>query len=257
MRLLVLGGTTEASQLARLLAADPRFAAMLSYAGRTAQPRAQPITCRIGGFGGVAGLADWLAGEKITAVIDATHPFAAQISANAVEACRRLALPLASIIRPAWQPQAGDHWLSVGSAAEAAEALGPVPQRVFLALGRLELQAFSSAPQHFYIARPIDPPGDASLPPNIRFLFSRGPFSAEDEAALLRREEVSVLVSKNSGGSATYGKIEAARRLELPIIMIARPDKPTGHAVSDANAAYRWLDPLYTSHAGPRSERGV
>jgi precorrin-6A/cobalt-precorrin-6A reductase len=247
----------EASELARLLAADPRFAPTLSYAGRTAHPRAQPIPSRSGGFGGVAGLAGWLAAEKFAAVVDATHPFAARISANTVEACQRLALPLVSIVRPAWQPETGDHWLTVGNAGEAAQALGPIPQRVFLTLGRLELPAFASAPQHFYVARCIDPPGEVSLPPNIRFMFHRGPFDAEAEATLLTKEKIGVLVSKNSGGNATYGKIEAARRLGLQVVMIARPDKPTVHAVADANAAYRWLDHLYATHVGPRSERGV
>jgi precorrin-6A/cobalt-precorrin-6A reductase len=128
---------------------------------------------------------------------------------------------------------------------------------VFLTVGRLDLAAFAGAPQHFYLARTIDPPGDTSLPPNISFLFQRGPFDAETEAALLTREQISVLVSKNSGGSATYGKIAAARRLGLQVVMIARPTKPMGHAVADADAAYRWLDMLCTSHVGPRSERGV
>jgi precorrin-6A/cobalt-precorrin-6A reductase len=257
MRLLILGGTTEASTLARILAADARFETTLSYAGRTANPRAQPIPSRIGGFGGAAGLARWLADEKIAAVVDATHPFACRISGNAVEACQRLAIPLVSIVRPAWQPQPGDRWIPVGSAAEAAKTLGSEPQRVFLTVGRLELTAFADAPQHLYLARSIDPPGDIALPPKIRFLFQRGPFDAESEAALLIRDRIAVLVSKNSGGSATYGKIEAARRLGLPIVMIERPAKPAGHAVADADAAYRWLDDLRSRHVGSRSERGV
>jgi precorrin-6A/cobalt-precorrin-6A reductase len=257
MRLLILGGTTEASALACLLAGDPRFAPTLSYAGRTAQPRAQPIACRTGGFGGTAGLARWLADERIAAVVDATHPFAVRISANAVEACRQLALPLVSIVRPPWESQAGDRWIGVGSATHAAEALGSEPRRVFLTVGRLELAAFAGAPQHFYLARTIDPPSDVPLPPHIRFLFDRGPFGVEAEAPLLSSERIGVVVSKNSGGSSTYGKIEAARRCGLQVVMIARPEKPAGHAVADANAAYRWLDVLYTSHVGSRSERGV
>jgi precorrin-6A/cobalt-precorrin-6A reductase len=257
MRLLILGGTTEASTLARLLAADARFEPTLSYAGRTANPRAQPVGCRIGGFGGAAGLARWLADKKIDVVVDATHPFAARISGNAVEACRRRAIPLVSIVRPAWQPQAGDRWVSVGSITEAAASLGAEPRRVLLTVGRLELTAFAGAPQHVYLARTIDPPGDVSLPPNLRFLFQRGPFDAESEAALLMRERIAVLVSKNSGGSATYGKIEAARRLGRQVVMIERPAKPAGHAVADADAAYRWLDDFHASHVGSRSERGV
>jgi precorrin-6A/cobalt-precorrin-6A reductase len=257
MRLLILGGTTEASALARLVAADPRVAPTLSLAGRTANPAAQPIPCRIGGFGGARGLKAWLADQGIAAVVDATHPFAARISANAAAVCRMLGVPLASIVRPAWQPQPGDRWTSVASATTAAEALGSEARRVFLTVGRLELAAFASASHHSYLARTIDPPGDVPLPRRITFLFERGPFDATAEAALLQREHIEIVVSKNSGGSATYAKIEAARRLGVPVVMVERPEKPAGHVVVDAEAAYRWLTDLHVPHVGPGSARGV
>jgi precorrin-6A/cobalt-precorrin-6A reductase len=257
MRVLVLGGTTEASELARLLAADPRFEATVSLAGRTANPRVQPVRTRTGGFGGADGLVAWLKQDATVAVIDATHPYADQISANAVAACARLAIPLASIVRPAWEPGAGDKWLVVASAEAAADALGPEPRRVFLSLGRLELGAFAGAPHHHYIARTIDPPGDVALPPDIQMLFARGPFDREAETALLARENINMLVSKNSGGAATDGKIEAARQLGIPIVMIARPHKPRGHAVESAEAAMIWLEQRLAHRTTSCSARGV
>jgi precorrin-6A/cobalt-precorrin-6A reductase len=257
LRVLILGGTTEASELARLLAADPRFEATVSLAGRTMNPKAQPVRTRIGGFGGVDGLAAWLRQDATHAVIDATHPYADQISSNAVAACARLAIPLASIARPAWEPQPGDDWLQVASAEAAADALGPEPRRVFLTLGRLELGAFANAPHHHYIARTIDPPGNIALPPDLRLLVGRGPFDREAETALLTRENIDVIVSKNSGGLATYEKIEAARRLGIPVVMIARPNKPHGHAVENAAAAMTWLEQRLVHRATSCSARGV
>lgn len=241
MRVLILGGTTEASALARLLAGDARFEATLSLAGRTASPKAQPIATRIGGFGGVAGLGQWLRDEATDAVIDATHPYADQISANAVAACAQSGVPLASIVRPAWTPQHGDTWQIVPNAEAAAVALGQTPRRVFLSLGRFDLHAFVTAPQHHYIARSVDPPQQLALPPDVRFLLARGPFDLDAEARLLVVEKIEVIVSKNSGGTATYPKIEAARDLGLPVVMIARPHKATGHALDSAEAAIAWL----------------
>ena len=257
MRVLVLGGTTEASELTRLLAADPRFEATVSLAGRTAKPRTQPVRTRIGGFGGADGLVAWLKQDATQAVVDATHPYADQISSNAVAACARLAIPLASIVRPAWEPRAGDKWLAVASAEAAADALGSEPRRVFLSLGRLELGAFARRPHHHYIARTIDPPGDVALPPDIQMLFGRGPFDRDAETTLLERENIDMLVSKNSGGAATYGKIEAARLLGIPVVMIARPNKPCGHAVESAEAAVIWLEQRLAHRTTSYSARGV
>ncbi len=252
MRVLILGGTTEASALATLIAGDPRFDATLSLAGRTTAPRAQPIATRIGGFGGAVALAEWLRDEKIAAVVDATHPYADQISTNAVFACKQSDVPLASIVRPPWHEEPGDRWQSVPDSEAAAAALGPTPRRVFLSLGRQELSAFAAAPQHHYLGRSIDLPQGIALPPDIRFILARGPFRQADEEKLLADEKIEVLVSKNSGGSAIYPKIAAARTLGLPVVMIARPHKPAGHGVASAEEAMAWL-----SQEALRSPRGV
>ncbi len=253
MRILILGGTAEASALAKLIAGDRRFQPTLSLAGRTASPAEPPIPYRIGGFGGAEGLAAWIKAEGVIAVVDATHPFAARISANAVKAAEAAGVPLATVIRPAWTPQAGDRWISVPTPEAAAAALGTVPRTVFLATGRLELPAFAGAPQHTYIARVIDHPGDVVLPPRIEFIYDRGPFAAAAEAQLLAGFRAEIVVSKNSGGAATYGKIEAARALGLAVVMIQRPEKPAVHALSGAPEAMRWLE--FRLHES--SERGV
>jgi precorrin-6A/cobalt-precorrin-6A reductase len=257
MRILILGGTTEARGLAARLAGDGRFEPTLSLAGRTAAPLSQPVPSRVGGFGGREGLETWLRQEQIEAVIDVTHPFAVNISANAVAATGALGIPLGSLKRPAWEPAPGDRWTVVETAEQAAATLGDAPRRVFLTAGRLALPAFAASPQHDYLARTIDPPGDVPLPPRIRFLNERGPFDAGAEARLLATERIEVLVSKNSGGPATYAKIEAARRLGLPVVMIARPEKPAGHALADVDACILWLKNLHAAHGAPRSARGV
>ncbi len=253
MRILILGGTADASALAKLLAGDNRFQPTLSLAGRTASPATPPIPYRIGGFGGWEGLAAYIGAEGARAVVDATHPFAARISANAVKAAEATGAPLTSLIRPAWKQREGDNWISVPTPEAAAAALGPVPRTVFLATGRLELPAFAAAPHHHYIARVIDHPGDVALPPRIDFIYDRGPFDAAAEKRLLSERRAGIVVSKNSGGAATYGKIEAARALGLPIVMIERPDKPAGQTVGSASEAMRWLESLL--HRS--SERGV
>jgi precorrin-6A/cobalt-precorrin-6A reductase len=255
MRVLILGGSTESSELTRLLAEDHRFDTTLSLAGRTLKPRPQPVRSRTCGFGGPDGLAAWLAQESIEAVVDATHPYADQISSNAVTACGRLAIPLATILRPAWQQQPGDNWVTVASAEAAADALGPQPRRVFLSLGRLELGAFAASPQHHYIARMIEPPEGIALPKDIRLIFDRGPFDEQAETALLTNEKIDVIVSKNSGGAATYAKIAATRKLGIPVVMIARPHKVHGHAVENAEGAVMWLEQQHAHRA--TSARGV
>jgi precorrin-6A/cobalt-precorrin-6A reductase len=252
MRVLILGGTTEASELAELLAGDTRFEATLSLAGRTSTPKPQPIATRVGGFGGADGLADFLRAQKVDAVIDATHPYAPRISANAVVACARAGVALASFVRPAWKPAPGDSWQVVPTAVAAALALGKAPRRVFLSLGRQELHFFAAISQHHYVARLIEPPQHAR-PHDLVVLRQRGPFDRDAELRLLKDRKIDVIVSRNSGGSATYPKIEAARVLGLPVIMITRPAKPIGHVVTSAEATVAWLD-----HDGaPRSLRGV
>jgi precorrin-6A/cobalt-precorrin-6A reductase len=244
LRVLILGGTTEASALAERIAGDPRLAPILSLAGRTAHPRPQPIHTRTGGFGGVDGLVRFLRKEAVEAVVDATHPYADQMSAHAVAACKQVSVPLASVVRAEWSEQAGDRWQVVPSPEAAASALGAAPRRVFLSLGRQDLHVFAAAPQHHYIARLIERPEQQALPPDLQFLQSRGPFNRDAELRLLTDERIEVVVSKNSGGAATYAKIEAARALGLPVVMIARPHKPAGAVMTDVDACVAWLHGL-------------
>ncbi len=243
MRILILGGTTEASALAARLAGNPAFTPVLSMAGRTSEPRPLPIPTRIGGFGGVEGLVRFLAQERIEAVIDATHPFAAIMSRNAAEACAQAQVPLLALRRPPWVAQEGDRWIEVASMEDAVRALGETPRRVFLTVGRLELPPFAAAPQHTYLVRTIEPIGDALPVPNVIAIQDRAPFDEAAERALMAREQIEVVVTKNSGGMATYPKIAAARALGLPVIVVARPEKPRGvEEVATAEAALAWLE---------------
>ncbi len=223
LRLLVLGGTTEASALARRLAGDPAVEALLSLAGATARPAPAPIPQRIGGFGGASGFANFLRAETIDAVVDATHPFAARMSANAVEACRLTATPLIVFTRPPWAREPDDRWTDVATMDAAVEALGAARKTVFLTQGRLQLAAFARAPQHRYIVRAIDRPTEIDALPDCKLVLARGPFALADELRLMRTEKVETLVTKNSGGRATYPKIEAARALGIEVVMVERP----------------------------------
>jgi precorrin-6A/cobalt-precorrin-6A reductase len=242
MRVLILGGTTEASALARLVASRPEIEAALSLAGRTAKPAVPPIPLRIGGFGGADGLTDYLARKRIEAVIDATHPFAVQMSRHASEACGKLDIPLLALTRAPWGAIAGDLWIDVADAVEAASSLGDAPKRVFLTVGRLSLSAFINSPLHTYLIRTIDSPEGLDGLPNCQLLLQRGPFAVEHEESLMRSMKIDVVVSKNSGGDATYAKIIAARRLRLPVVMIRRPKPVPNQAVSSPQSAFDWLE---------------
>jgi precorrin-6A/cobalt-precorrin-6A reductase len=234
MRVLILGGSSEASRLAERLAEDPAFAPILSLAGRTRNPAAPPIPYRIGGFGGAAGLAAYLKNERIDCLVDATHPFAEQMSANAEAAATATGTPLVVFTRPPWTPQPGDRWLECADAASAAQALGATPHRVFLTVGRLQLPAFERAPQHDYLVRTIDPPEPPPALPRQRVILARGPFTIEGEITLMREERIDILVTKNSGGEATRAKLDAARTLGLEVILIRRPQSsnaPTFHTL--------------------------
>jgi precorrin-6A/cobalt-precorrin-6A reductase len=243
MRILILGGTTEASALAARLSGRSEYSPLLSMAGRTSDPRPVPIPTRIGGFGGVEGLARFLREERIETVIDATHPFAAVMSRNAAEACAQTKVPLLALRRPPWTPQEGDRWIEVPSMGAAVQALGNAPRRVFLTVGRLELPPFAAAPQHTYLVRTIEPIGDALPVSNVIAIRDRAPFDETTERTLMERERVDIVVTKNSGGEATYPKIVAARALGLPVIVVARPEKPRGiDEVATADAAVDWLE---------------
>ena len=236
------------------LSNDARFTPIYSLAGRTTNPVLPPVAHRTGGFGGVQGLADWLRAENIDAVIDATHPFAARISANAAVAARQLGLPLLFLQRPPWRQEAGDHWTRVGDMAQAAAALGEPPARVFLGIGRQEVAAFKAAPQHFYLVRAIEPPDTDSLPPRSEVVLQRGPFELAAECELLVAHGIDCVVSKNAGGGAAYAKIAAARQLGLRVVMVERAPLPDGGTVVSVDEAMRWLG---LHHGSPASERGV
>jgi precorrin-6A/cobalt-precorrin-6A reductase len=237
-RILILGGTTEARELAARLPAD--FEVTLSFAGRTQAPARQPVPVRVGGFGGAAGLVDYLRAEGVNVLVDATHPFAARISANAAEAARAAGVPLLALRRPAWQRVAGDRWTEVDDVGEAAAALGPVARRVFLAIGRQEVAAFAAAPQHFFVVRSVDPVEAPDLP-HAQYLLTRGPFALGDELDLLRTHHIDAVVAKNSGGEATYAKIAAARTLDIEVVMVRRPAVPDVPAVATVEEAVAHL----------------
>jgi precorrin-6A/cobalt-precorrin-6A reductase len=251
LKLLILGGTSVGRRLAERLQHDARFAALLSFAGRTSSLHTPSLPHRVGGFGGVAGLVAFLQREGFTALIDATHPFAAQMSHHAARAAEQSGLALLRIEPKAWSEQASDRWTRVPDMEAAARALGDAPMRVFLTVGRLEVHAFARAAQHYYLVRAIDPfePGL----PRARVITARGPFLQVDEEALLRREAIDLIVSKNAGTPATYAKIEAARALSLPVIMVDRPRVPDVRQVEDIEEALAWLEQLH----GSLNQRGV
>ncbi len=250
---LILGGTAEARQLAGLLANRTDIKATLSLAGRTAAPAAQPVPVRIGGFGGADGLASYLTAERIDALIDATHPYAVVISRHAAEAAAKARVPLVALRRPAWRAAAGDRWIDVDDMAGAVAALGAEPKRVFLAIGRKEVAAFASAPQHQYLIRSVDPIEPPLNVPDATYILSRGPFAEDDEKVLLAQHRIEMIVAKNSGGSATHGKIAAARVLGLTVIMLRRPALPDVATVDDPQKAMAWLD----HQLPPSTKRGV
>ncbi|WP_421590110.1 cobalt-precorrin-6A reductase [Shinella sp. M27] len=246
-RILILGGTTEARDLADRLGERPDLAVTLSLAGRTLDPAPQPVPVRTGGFGGAEGLVTHLASHAIDLVIDATHPFAKQISANARTASAATGIPLLRLERLGWEEVSGDRWTRVASVTDAVMALGEVPRRVFLTIGRQEAKAFAAAPQHHYLVRsvdPVDPPLDV---PDAQYLLARGPFAVENEIALLRAHRIDVVVSKNSGGEATRGKIVAARLLGLPVLLIERPAVADDHRAETVEDALRLADHLLAS----------
>lgn len=231
--------------------ADAGLDAVFSYAGRTDAPKGQPLPLRVGGFGGVAGLVGYLRSEGISHVVDATHPFAAQMSRNAAQGCALAGVPLIGLERPAWAAVEGDRWVYVADTEGAVAALPDAPARVFLAIGKQTLDAFAAKPQHHYLLRLVDPPKGALPLPNAFAVIDTGPFSVAGDLALLKDHRISHIVAKNAGGVGAAAKLAAARALGLPVILIDRPSLPARHVVGDVADVMAWL-----GH-GLGTERGV
>lgn len=218
------------------------LAGVYSYAGRTDTPMGQPIHMRVGGFGGVEGLVAYLTDQSITHVIDATHPFAAQMSANAVAACTTTGTPLIALERAPWTPGEGDRWTHVPDIPGAVATLDVPPQRVFLAIGRQHLEPFAAQPQHHYLLRLVDPPTGPLPLPQVQVSVARGPFDVAGDTAMLEAHGTQVVVAKNAGGKGAVAKIAAARALGLPVVMIDRPMIPARRVARTVKDVIAWLD---------------
>ncbi|MER7375575.1 cobalt-precorrin-6A reductase [Streptomyces lanatus] len=225
--ILILGGTTEARELAAALTAHPGLRVTTSLAGRVSRPGAVEGDVRIGGFGGVEGLADWLRAEHVDFLVDATHPFAESITANAVRAARATGVPTVVLRRPGWRPGPGDRWHEAASLEEAAALLPRLGHRVLLTTGRLGLAAFAHLTDLHFVVRSVETP-EPPMPPHTEVLLARGPFTPDDELDLMRTHAIDVLVTKDSGADATSAKLTAARQLALPVVLVRRPPLPEG-----------------------------
>ncbi|MGR4882599.1 cobalt-precorrin-6A reductase [Streptomyces sp. LARHCF249] len=274
---LILGGTTEARRLAVELAAAgtragaaadgahagsapdagtarrgpaERVRVTTSLAGRVAAPVLPPGETRIGGFGGPAGLAAWISAHQVTHLVDATHPFAERMSFNAAEAAALSGVPLLALRRPGWTPEPGDAWTYADSLADAAELLPALGTRAFLTTGRTGLHGFAHLTETWFLVRSVDPPPDfvrgdpqaSPVPPRLEVLLARGPFTLADERELLARHRIDVLVTKDSGGTATSPKLTAAREAGIPVLVVRRPAVPQGVVEAESvAAALHWL----------------
>lgn len=233
--MLILGGTSEARALAWALVSRG-VPVVSSLAGRVARPRLPAGEVRVGGFGGPDGLAAWLHEHGVRAVVDATHPFAEQISASAAAACPAQGVSLLRLERPGWKPLDGAQWHWADSLDAAAQMLPDLGKRVFLTTGRQGLHTFAELTAHWFLIRCVDPPSPP-LPPRHHVVLARGPYTVDGELALMREHAVDVLVTKDSGGEMTVAKLHAARTLDVPIVVVRRPprpDVPTAHTVDDA-----------------------
>jgi precorrin-6A/cobalt-precorrin-6A reductase len=241
VRVLILGGTGEARELAAELVAAG-VDVLSSLAGRVRQPRLPDGPVRVGGFGGAEGLATFLRAEQVTAVIDATHPFAGAITANAARAAAQAEVPLLVLRRPEWE--ADPSWTLVTDIDAAAAAVRAWPgESVFLTTGRRDLDVFAADHRHRFLVRAVDPP-DGPVPPRMTLVLNRGPYTLEGESALMRAHGVGLLVTKNSGGPMTEAKLAAARHLDVQVLMVRRPPLPEGTAaVTTVAGAVRWISP--------------
>ncbi len=214
---------------------------MSSLAGRVRAPRLPEGEVRVGGFGGIEGLRSWIADNDVAAVVDATHPFAAGISANAAAAARDPGVPMVCVRRPNWPERPGDRWVRVPDLAAAAQAAATLGERVFLTIGRQGVDAFAGQQRQWFLIRAIDPPA-GPLPPRHEILLARGPFELEDESRLIAEYRIDVLVTKDSGGDQTEAKLAAAREAGIPVVLVDRPPLPEGVQVVETVAqAMDWL----------------
>lgn len=241
-RVLLLGGTAESRQLAGRLSQDSRFQIETSLAGATANPAPVDGAMRRGGFGGVEGLVDYLRARGIDLLIDCTHPFASTMSAHARAAAQQTGTAHLVVQRPPWRKLAGDNWVDVADIEAAAGRVESIGQRIFLTIGRQEVDAFADCRDVWFLIRLIDKPPSAPALTSFEMISARGPFDLAAERALLHEWKIDCLVSKNSGGTDTYAKIEAARELGLPVVMVARPSAPTGPATDSVEAALMWME---------------
>jgi precorrin-6A/cobalt-precorrin-6A reductase len=240
-RLSIVGGTGDAVRLAARAIDLPGLEVITTLAGRTREPNTIAGTVRIGGFGGEAGLVTYLQTEKIDLIIDATHPFAAQISWHVAGAATKVEIPRLMLLRPAWARSPEDNWIEVENIEAAVAAIPASAERIFVTIGRQQLAPFAVLRDRWCLMRSIDPP-DSNIPlPPGKLLLDRGPFSLDRERELLRDYQIQAIVSKNSGGDATYAKIIAARELSLPVVMVQRPIVPEGELVADIEGAIAWL----------------
>jgi precorrin-6A/cobalt-precorrin-6A reductase len=238
VKILILGGTTEGRALATACGDVPGWSTVSSLAGRTSDPRLPPGPVRIGGFGGVAGLAGYLRSAGVGAVVDATHPFAAQMTAHAIEAAGLTSVPYLLLRRPGWTEAEGDRWHRVPSLAAAAAIVPELGARVFLTTGRQSLAAFAGVDECWFLSRSVEPP-EPPAPARLEVVLDRGPFTVEGERELLSTHRIDVLVTKDSGGVAP--KLRAARELGVPVVVIDRPPPPPVAIVATVPEALTWL----------------
>ncbi|MEA5618371.1 cobalt-precorrin-6A reductase [Cronbergia sp. UHCC 0137] len=241
LRVLILGGTGDAAKLAAVVESIPGIEAIISLAGRTREPSTPAGEVRVGGFGGVEGLTNYLRQMKIDVLVDATHPFANQISWHGANAATTVGIPRLMLVRPAWEKLEDDTWLEVGNITDAAAILENQAKRVFLTIGRQEIASFADLEGIWFLMRMIDPPISDTIIPDGLVLCDRGPFSLENEREILTKHQIDTIVSKNSGGNATYAKIIAARELGIKVVMVNRPLIPPGEQVADVESAVTWL----------------
>ena len=240
-RLLLLGGTSEAVELARALDDEPGVETVYSLAGRTRRPVPVPGVVRTGGFGGPSGLEGYLREAGIGFLVDATHPYAVTISEHAAIACDRASVPRLVLHRASWAPVPGDRWVDAADLESAARVLPALGKRVMLTVGSQSLGPFLHVPGIRFLVRAVEPPTVALDAKRFELMLARGPFDLDSERRLLRSHAIDVLVSKNSGGCAARAKLDAARELGIPVVMIARPPAPPGESVATVDAARKWI----------------